>query len=322
VEEFYFTLSDQNTEQKIHLKSIAGMCLHHAACPGCVLTFLETTPMLNKNLKMTGDVQDNNFFALGRQVTIEYYECGATAFLDAARVENALLKAAKDSNATIISSSFHQFEPQGVSGVVVIAESHFTIHAWPEHDYAAVDIFTCGDNINLEAAITSMKDSFESENVVISSDQNRGIIARPLVQQKIGQTLKHSNTHPISWKKDYEQKNPWGVLSSIDIYDSDPDIIRDADKIKQFVYALCDRIEMKRFGECQVVHFGEDERVEGFSMTQLIETSLISGHFANADNTVYLDVFSCKFYDPREVAEFAMSFFKGGHYKMQIALRQ
>ncbi|EMS77273.1 adenosylmethionine decarboxylase [Desulfotignum phosphitoxidans] len=278
--------------------------------------------MLNKNLKMTGDVQDNNFFALGRQVTIEYYECGATAFLDAVRVEDALLKAAKDSNATIISSSFHQFEPQGVSGVVVIAESHFTIHAWPEHDYAAVDIFTCGDNINLEAAITSMKESFESKNVLISSDQNRGIISKPFAKQHIGQTLKHSNTHPISWKKDYEQKNPWGVLSSIDIYDSDPDIIRDADKIKQFVHELCDKIEMKRFGECQVVHFGEDERVEGFSMTQLIETSLISGHFANADNTVYLDVFSCKFYDPREVAEFAMSFFKGGHYKMQLALRQ
>jgi len=51
-------------------------------------------------------------------------------------------------------------------------------------------------------------------------------------------------------------------------------------------------------------------------------TSLISGHFANASNTVYLDVFSCKYYDPREVAEFAMAFFKGGHYKMQIALRQ
>ena len=278
--------------------------------------------MLNKNLKMTGDVQDNNFFALGRQVTIEYYECGATAFLDADRVETALLKAAKDSNATIISSSFHQFKPQGVSGVVVIAESHFTIHAWPEHDYAAVDIFTCGDNINLEAAITSMKESFESKNVLISSDQNRGIIAKPFAQQNIGQTLNHSNTHPISWKKDYEQKNPWGVLSSIDIYDSDPNIIRDADKITQFVHELCDRIDMKRFGECQVVHFGEDERVEGFSMTQLIETSLISGHFANADNTVYLDVFSCKFYDPREVAEFAMSFFKGGHYKMQLALRQ
>ncbi|MDT8379976.1 MAG: adenosylmethionine decarboxylase [Desulfotignum sp.] len=278
--------------------------------------------MLNKNLKITGDVQDNNFFALGRQVTIEYYDCRATAFLDAVRVENALLKAAKDSGATIISSSFHQFEPQGVSGVVVIAESHFTIHAWPEHDYAAVDIFTCGDNIDLETAIDSMKTSFESKNVVISSDQNRGIIARPLERQNIGRTLKNSSTHPISWKKEYDQKNPWGVLSSIDIYDSDPDIIRDAEKIRQFVYELCDRIDMKRFGDCQVVHFGEDERVEGFSMTQLIETSLISGHFANADNTVYLDVFSCKFYDPREVAEFAISFFRGGHYKMQIALRQ
>jgi S-adenosylmethionine decarboxylase len=197
--------------------------------------------MLNKNPKITGDVQDNDFFALGRQVTIEYYKCGAAAFLDADRVENALLKAAKDSGATIISSSFHQFAPQGVSGVVVIAESHFTIHAWPEHDYAAVDIFTCGDNINLEAAIGSMKDSFESENVVISSDQNRGIIARPVAQQNIGQTLKHSNTHPISWKKEYEHKNPWGVLSSIDIYDSDPDIIRDAKKIKQFVHELCDK---------------------------------------------------------------------------------
>lgn len=278
--------------------------------------------MLNKNLKFTGDVQGNDFFALGRQITIEYYECGTTAFLDATRVENALLKAAKDSGANIISSSFHQFAPQGVSGVVVIAESHFTIHAWPEYDYAAVDIFTCGDNINLEAAIQSMKDSFESKNVVISSDQNRGIISKPVEQKKIGDIIQNSNTHPISWKKEYALKNPWGVLTSVDIYESAPDIIRDAQQIERFVHELCDLIDMKRFGDCQVVHFGEDERVEGFSMTQLIETSLISGHFANASNTVYLDVFSCKFYDPREVAEFAMSFFKGGHYKMQTALRQ
>ena len=278
--------------------------------------------MLNKNLKFTGDVQGNDFFALGRQITIEYYECGTTAFLDATRVENALLKAAKDSGATIISSSFHQFAPQGVSGVVVIAESHFTIHAWPEYDYAAVDIFTCGDNINLEAAIQSMKDSFESKNVVISSDQNRGIISKPVEQKKIGDIIQNSNTHPISWKKEYALKNPWGVLTSVDIYESAPDIIRDAQQIERFVHELCDLIDMKRFGDCQVVHFGEDERVEGFSMTQLIETSLISGHFANASNTVYLDVFSCKFYDPREVAEFAMSFFKGCHYTMQTALRQ
>jgi hypothetical protein len=66
---------------------------------------------------------------------------------------------------------------------------------------------------------------------------------------------------------------------------------------------------MRRFGETQVIHFGEDERVAGFSMVQLIETSLISGHFANLTNAVYLDVFSCKLYDPQTVQDFAMEFF-------------
>jgi len=70
---------------------------------------------------------------------------------------------------------------------------------------------------------------------------------------------------------------------------------------------------MKRFGETQVVHFGEDEKVAGFSMVQLIETSLISAHFANLTNTVYLDVFSCKMYDPAAAAAFAQKFFGGSH---------
>jgi len=285
-------------------------------------SLLETAVLLDKNIKFVADSEQDASFALGRQLTIEYYDCTSKVLLNKTLVEKALLKAANKSGATIISSSFHEFEPQGVSGVVVIAESHFTVHAWPEHDYAAVDIFTCGDNIDLEIAINSMKDSFESENVVISSDQNRGIISKPLVQKNVGQMIKNSKIYPISWKKEYERKNPWGVLTSIDIYDSDPQIIRDAESIKRFVYELCDLIDMKRFGECQIVHFGEDKKVEGFSMTQLIETSLISGHFANASNRVYLDVFSCKFYEPREVAEFATSFFKGDHYKMQMALRQ
>jgi S-adenosylmethionine decarboxylase len=277
--------------------------------------------MPDTNSMITDGFKHKIGFALGRQLTIEYYECASNVLLDKTLVEKALLQAAKNSGATIISSSFHGFKPQGVSGVVVIAESHFTVHAWPEHDYAAVDIFTCGDSIDLEVAINSMRDSFESKNVVISSDQNRGIISKP-VDQNISKVLKNSKIAPISWKEEYKSKNPWGVLTSVDIYKSDPDIIRNAKSIEQFVYQLCDLIEMKRYGECQIVHFGHDKKVEGFSMTQLIETSLISGHFANASNTIYLDVFSCKFYEPREIAEFATSFFKGRNYKMQIALRQ
>src|SRR4030042_2333189 len=116
-----------------------------------------------------------------------------------------------------------------------------------------------------------------------------------------------------NFKKEYYANKAWGLLTSVDLYNCDPQIIRDAEAIKRYVKELCELIEMKKFGDTQVVHFGEDERVAGFSMVQLIETSLISAHFANLTNTVYLDVFSCKPYDPEIVADFAQKFFAGSH---------
>jgi len=113
----------------------------------------------------------------------------------------------------------------------------------------------------------------------------------------------------------------WGIASSIDIYNCNPGTIRDSEKIKQFVVELCDLIRMRRFGETLVVHFGEDERVSGYSMVQLIETSLISAHFANQTNTTYLDVFSCKPYDTDVVAEFARKYFGGSHCITHVNLR-
>jgi S-adenosylmethionine/arginine decarboxylase-like enzyme len=107
------------------------------------------------------------------------------------------------------------------------------------------------------------------------------------------------------------KESAWGIASSFDIYNCAPEAIRSAEKIQQFVVELCDLIEMKRFGETAIVNFGEDERVAGYSMVQLIETSLISAHFANMTNAVYLDVFSCKSYDPEIVADFAKRFFAG-----------
>ena len=90
--------------------------------------------------------------ALGRHLTIEYYDCNASILADATRMEAIFVEAAKTSGATVLESSFHEFQPQGVSGIVVICESHFAVHAWPEHDYAAVDIFTCGDQIDFDLA--------------------------------------------------------------------------------------------------------------------------------------------------------------------------
>jgi len=123
-------------------------------------------------------------------------------------------------------------------------------------------------------------------------------------------------------QRKFEESKSWGIIASIDLHACNPDTIRSAEKIKKFVYELCDRIEVKRFGECQVVHFGEDERVAGYSMVQLIETSLISGHFANQTNNVYLDVFSCKFFDPNTVAEYAKEFFEARDYNITNTLRK
>ncbi len=114
----------------------------------------------------------------------------------------------------------------------------------------------------------------------------------------------------------------WGLAAAIDIYGCNPELIRDAEAIKKFVVELCDLIEMKRFGETQVVHFGEDERVAGYSMVQLIETSLISAHFANQSNAVYLDVFSCKPYNPELVRRFALKYFEGIEANIQVVFRR
>ena len=102
--------------------------------------------------------------ALGRHFLVELEDCN-TAFLnDLKKIENILLIAAKKANATIIESRFHQFNPFGISGVVVIAESHLTIHTWPEHAYAAVDIFTCGKALEPNIAIDYLIRELQSKN--------------------------------------------------------------------------------------------------------------------------------------------------------------
>lgn len=113
----------------------------------------------------------------------------------------------------------------------------------------------------------------------------------------------------------------WGLLSSIDVHGCNPDTIRDADAIKQYVIELCELIDMKRFGECTVVNFGEEEKVAGYSMVQLIMTSCISGHFANATNAAYIDVFSCKDYDPEVVKEFTLKYFGGKDANLTVTVR-
>ena len=99
--------------------------------------------------------------ALGRHVILEYYGCPTEKLNERDFVEEVLVGAAKSMRASLVSVHFHQFNPHGVSGAVVISESHLTIHTWPEYGYAAIDVFTCGDVIDPWQAHAYMKEHFE-----------------------------------------------------------------------------------------------------------------------------------------------------------------
>ena len=89
---------------------------------------------------------------VGQHILLDLYDCD-NSLDNVELVENIMLEAAKQSGASVVDTRFHAFSPQGVSGMVIIKESHFSIHTWPEHNFASVDIYTCGETINFEKAV-------------------------------------------------------------------------------------------------------------------------------------------------------------------------
>lgn len=123
--------------------------------------------------------------ALGRHLLVELKDC--TANLDDVRgVQRAMHEAAVAAGATVVNEVFQVFEPHGVSGVVVIAESHLAIHTWPEYGFAAVDVFTCGDEVDPWLGFEHLRAAFgaTSHSVV---ELRRGMLSpsdgRPLTHK-------------------------------------------------------------------------------------------------------------------------------------------
>lgn len=102
---------------------------------------------------------------LGHHWLIELKDCEKDYLAEVEQVAKIMEGAVEASGATKVESRFHQFNPYGVSGVVIIMESHFTIHTWPEYAYAAVDIFTCGNLINTEEAVHFLQREFGAREV-------------------------------------------------------------------------------------------------------------------------------------------------------------
>lgn len=102
---------------------------------------------------------------MGRHVIAELWGCDLEKLNNISFIEQLFVDAALEAGAEVREVAFHKFAPQGVSGVVIISESHLTIHSFPEHGYASIDVYTCGDRIDPNVASNYISRGLEAKTV-------------------------------------------------------------------------------------------------------------------------------------------------------------
>ena len=106
--------------------------------------------------------------SFGTHYLVDLKDCDPEPIKRVEPTRAILLRAVNDCGATLVNECFHQYEPFGVSGVVLIAESHFSVHTWPEHGFVGVDIFTCGE-MDAEVAIDVMRNAFQAQEIQVKT---------------------------------------------------------------------------------------------------------------------------------------------------------
>jgi S-adenosylmethionine decarboxylase proenzyme len=132
--------------------------------------------------KRSGEIL--NPVVLGEQHLVEFYDCCVHSINNKDFLRKVMIQAALEAKATIVADVFHEFNPHGLSGVVVIAESHIAIHSWPEYKCASVDIFTCSSQMNPSAAIDYLKQAFKAQKVDVKVI-SRGKVSGPSPKQDL-----------------------------------------------------------------------------------------------------------------------------------------
>ncbi len=115
---------------------------------------------------------------LGTHLIAEFFGCDADD--DTGFIRRALREAVVASGATMLDEKYHKFSPQGITGYILLKESHISIHTWPEYGYAAVDVFTCGETMKPEAAIESLKNALRPDKVTMKKIMRGDVKNRPL----------------------------------------------------------------------------------------------------------------------------------------------
>ena len=256
--------------------------------------------------------------ALGRHMTVEFYECDSAVLADAGRLREIFLEAAKSSGATVIDSYFHEFKPQGVSGVVVISESHFAVHAWPEHDYAAEDLFTCGDGVDFDVAIREIAAGIGSTQWIVSSMMNRGIVGTNGVERLVPVTEGPAARFHLSWRSRFDATGARGLSAPIDIYECSGPLWNQPERYLEFVRRLALLLGSETACEMRF----DPPGAECFSFEQPLRDGRISGRVDILRHAAYFDLFRFGYFEPREAAEFLIGELGGRYYRLMPQIRQ
>lgn len=248
--------------------------------------------------------------ALGRHITVELTGCDSRIIADSDAVKKALLDAAEASGAHIVESSFHYFSPQGVSGFVIISESHYSIHTWPEFDYAAVDVFTCGETISPLTGIEHLKKSLHARESVISADMWRGT--------SFNYTAKaagnDSSGSSLDLERLFRSSHPYGISCSIDLSGCTRESERD-------IRSAFELLNAKINCRCREPQFGEFENGNILVCSAFDGNASLMFRLDKTFHAVHIDLFSREYADPRACALLALSEFGAGSYKIHPALR-
>jgi S-adenosylmethionine/arginine decarboxylase-like enzyme len=121
-------------------------------------------------------------------------------------------------------------------------------------------------------------------------------------------------------KRKYKKLKCWGLLASLDLRGCNPEYIRRPRKIKELIVGLCEFIKMKRYGEPMIKRFGSGNLL-GYSAIQFIETSSVTLHFDEMKNRAFVEVFSCKYFEPKRVQQFCQKFLGARSSKLRYFLR-
>ncbi|MCP4754028.1 MAG: adenosylmethionine decarboxylase [Proteobacteria bacterium] len=113
---------------------------------------------------------------LGKQFLAELYKCDQEILNNVEMIQSIMQQAADSCGATIVDSKFHRFSPHGVSGMVLIAESHLAIHTWPEYGYAAFDLFTCSSKLDSVRCLKHIEQKLNAETCIVKK-MDRGFVA-------------------------------------------------------------------------------------------------------------------------------------------------